>query len=88
MTPGDFEAILFGLSIASGAGLVVACVLFMPWVADEGSCPEDRRQAEQKGATLIRSWLSPEQTVLWGGPPQSLFLCDRLRHWHPLSPQA
>jgi hypothetical protein len=67
MTPGHFETLLFALSLASGAVLVFVCAPgFMPWVADERSCPKNRRQAEQKGAALLRSWLTPEQAVLWG----------------------
>jgi hypothetical protein len=38
----------------------------MPWSADETSRPKNRRQAEQKGAALLRTWLSPEQAELWG----------------------
>jgi hypothetical protein len=54
-------------SLASGAALVFVCALgLMPWVADERSCPKNRRQADQKGAALLRSWLTAEQAVLWG----------------------
>jgi hypothetical protein len=88
MTPGHFEAVLFALSVACGAALVFVCVLgFMPWVAEERSFPEDRRQAEQKGAALVRSWLSPEQAVFWGSHTHYFYVtgCDtgtryRLRH--------
>jgi hypothetical protein len=67
MTPANLGALLFaGLSVASLGGLVLAYMLgVMPGLVDEWHPQEDRRQAEEKGAALLRSWLSPEQDASW-----------------------
>jgi hypothetical protein len=65
MTPGHFEALQFGLSASLLACLVLAYgsgLIRLP----NGKRPQgDRGHAEEKGAALLRSWLSPEQSKMW-----------------------
>jgi hypothetical protein len=85
MTPAYFEALLFALSI-SLLGSLVFSLSSMPRVRDEWCSPEDRRQAEERGAALLRSWLSPEQSRLWESHRHFYVVgcdtntCYRLRH--------
>jgi hypothetical protein len=48
-------------------------------VTHERPCPDDRRQAAEKSAVLLRSWLSPEQADLWNSGKHHYFYvtgCD------------
>jgi hypothetical protein len=86
MTLGHFEALLFALSVSFLAGLVLSALGFMPRVRYEWCRAEDRRQAEEKGAELLRSWLSPQQAKLWESHQHFYVVgcdtstCYRVRH--------
>jgi hypothetical protein len=65
MTPGHFEALQFGLSVSFLGCLVLAYGFGSIRLPNERP-PRGERQAEEKGAALLRSWLNPEQSKMWG----------------------
>src|SRR5271156_3691641 len=66
MTPVHIAILLFALSVSFLGCLVFAYMLGLTiGLAGERRRRKDRGKAEQKGAVLLRSWLSPEQAELW-----------------------
>jgi len=64
MTPVQLAIFLFGLSLFFSACIVVGYGLgFAPAIQRQSR--NDRLHAEEKGAALLRSWLSPPQAELW-----------------------
>lgn len=66
MTPAHLATFLFALSL-----FFVGCIAFgyslglTAGLAIQKHSRNDRLHAEEKGAALLRSWLSPEQAELW-----------------------
>jgi hypothetical protein len=65
MTPAHIEILLFALSASFLGCFVLAYVLGLIRLPNERRPLGDRGQAEEKGAALLRSWLSREQSKLW-----------------------
>jgi hypothetical protein len=66
MTPVHIEILLFALSVSFLGCLVFAYVLGLTiGLTRESRRRNDRAKAEEKGAALLRSWLSPEQAEMW-----------------------
>jgi hypothetical protein len=61
MTPGQLEALQFGLAVFLLGCLVLAyAVVRLP---NETRPEDDWRQSEKRGIALLRSWLSPDQSA-------------------------
>jgi hypothetical protein len=66
MTPVQFEALLFALSVSSLGYLVLAYAVGWIRLPNARHPLKGREQVEAKGAALLQSWLNPEQSKLWG----------------------
>jgi hypothetical protein len=66
VTPAYIEILLFALSVSFSGCLVFAYMLGLTiGLTRESRRRNDRAKAEEKGAALLRSWLSPQQAEMW-----------------------
>jgi hypothetical protein len=59
MTPVQLEALLFAVSVSSLGCIMLAA---LGWLQLPNESPD---QVEERGAVLLRSWLSPAQAEQW-----------------------
>jgi len=64
MTAFLFLLFASALILIFGAGLGCA-VAVLTGLANASRAPRDQKRSEEKGLSLLRSWLSPEQAELW-----------------------
>jgi hypothetical protein len=62
MTPVQIEALLFAVSVSSLGCIILAAFCWLQLQKES----QDRGQVEERGAVLLRSWLSPAQAEQWG----------------------